>query len=164
MACGPSGAAGLSFDLVVRPWQLPVATQVAAAHPELTFVLDHLGKPPIASGQLNRWRQDLDAIAALPNVAAKLSGLTIEADWLGWSPSHITPILDHALAAFGPERLMFGSDWPLVQLTGGYAPWLDCYLAWSGALSPSEQASMDASTARGAYATAAPLSIREVSS
>lgn len=151
--------AGLTFDLVVRPEQLPLATRVVQDHPELTFVLDHLGKPPIASGSLEDWRRDLHSIAAFPNVVAKLSGLTIEADWLTWSANDVNRVLDDALAAFGPGRLIFGSDWPLIQLTGGYSSWLDCYLAWSATLSPHERAAMDAGTARDIYKIAAPHSL-----
>jgi L-fuconolactonase len=117
--------AGLPFDLVVRPDQLGVAAAVVAEHPRVAFVVDHLGKPPIASGALERWSSDLAKVAAHPQVFAKLSGLTIEADWRAWSVDDLRPVVDLALEVFGPDRLLFGSDWPLVELTGGPASWLD---------------------------------------
>jgi len=145
------GRRGLAFDLVVRAPQLGVAREVVLAHPGTRFVLDHLGKPPIASGELTAWEAGLRAIANAGNVVAKVSGLTIEADWASWSPASIRPVLDTALEAFGPERLMFGSDWPLVELPGGYSGWLDAYLDWSAGLSPSERLAMDSGTARRTY-------------
>ncbi|WP_030935176.1 amidohydrolase family protein [Streptomyces sp. NRRL S-646] len=105
--------AGLVYDLVVLPHQLPACTKAAAALPQLTFVLDHLGKPPIASGALKPWAADLHALAALPNTVAKLSGLVTEAAPDSWTVDDLGPYTDTALEAFGPARLMFGSDWPV---------------------------------------------------
>jgi L-fuconolactonase len=87
-------------------------------------VLDHLGKPPIAGGDLDTWQVNLAAIAASPNVVAKISGLTIEADWSSWTIDDIRPVLQHALEVFGTERLLFGTDWPLVALPGSAGGWL----------------------------------------
>ncbi|MFD7512915.1 amidohydrolase family protein, partial [Streptomyces sp. NPDC059853] len=106
-------AAGLVYDLVIRPHQLPAATRAAALRPELTFVLDHLGKPPIAAGEREPWARDLRRFAALPNTTAKLSGLVTEADWRHWTVADLRPYADTALEAFGPDRLMAGSDWPV---------------------------------------------------
>lgn len=119
------GAAHLPFDLVVAATQLPLVTEVVSAHPNVQFVLDHLAKPQLRTGDIAQWRADLAALAERPNVRAKLSGLAIEADWTGWTPDDLAPAIDHALEAFGPSRLMFGSDWPLVDLTGGITRWLD---------------------------------------
>ncbi|MFI7402470.1 amidohydrolase family protein [Streptomyces sp. NPDC049541] len=105
--------AGLVYDLVVLPHQLPACTRAAADLPQLTFVLDHLGKPPIASGVLKPWAADLRALAALPNTTAKLSGLVTEAAPGSWTVDDLRPYTDTALEAFGPTRLMFGSDWPV---------------------------------------------------
>ena len=105
--------AGLVYDLVVLPHQLPACTKAAAALPQLTFALDHLGKPPIASGALKPWATDLHALAALPNTVAKLSGLVTEAAPGSWTVDDLRPYTDTALEAFGPTRLMFGSDWPV---------------------------------------------------
>lgn len=145
------GRIGLSFDLVLHPWQLVIAHEVVRSHPETRFVLDHLGKPPIASGDLTDWERNLRLLSAAPNVVAKLSGLTIEASWDSWTPQQIDRVLDIALSAFGPRRLMFGSDWPLVELAGGYRSWLDVYLAWTNALSADEQRQIDALTASTTY-------------
>jgi L-fuconolactonase len=114
------GAAGLVFDLVVRADQLPAAARAAAALPDVRFVLDHLGKPPIRSGGFEPWRAAVADLAARPNVAAKLSGLVTEADWEDWKPQDLRPYVEQALELFGPDRLMFGSDWPVCRLAAGY--------------------------------------------
>lgn len=113
--------AGLVYDLVVLPHQLPACVEAAAALPGLTFVLDHLGKPPIASGLLEPWASHIRALAALPNTVCKLSGMVTEADWRTWSPADLRPYAETVLDAFGPDRLMFGSDWPVCTLAATYA-------------------------------------------
>ncbi|WP_309240366.1 amidohydrolase family protein [Actinomadura sp. J1-007] len=113
-------AAGLVYDLVVLPHQLPACAEAAAAHPELTFVLDHLGKPGIAAGELSPWTAGLRALAALPNTTAKLSGLVTEADWDAWTTADLRPYTEEALELYGPDRLMFGSDWPVCRLAASY--------------------------------------------
>ncbi|MFJ1796087.1 amidohydrolase family protein [Kitasatospora griseola] len=112
--------AGLAYDLVVKPHQLPSAALAAARLPGLTFVLDHLGKPPIADGALDPWAADLRRLAALPNTVGKLSGLVTEAAPGRWRPADLAPYADTALEAFGPQRLLFGSDWPVCTLEAGY--------------------------------------------
>ena len=118
-------ADGLVFDLVVHAPQLGSAARAAAAHPETTFVLDHLGNPPIASRDLDDWRRDLAAIAALPNVVAKLSGITLQTKWTDWSIDELREPVEFALDAFGPQRVLFGSDWPLVLLASDAPGWVD---------------------------------------
>ncbi|MEU7413522.1 amidohydrolase family protein [Streptomyces sp. NPDC042638] len=113
--------AGLVYDLVVLPHQLSACTEAARALPRLTFVLDHLGKPPIASGDREPWAADLRALAALPNTVAKLSGLVTEAGPAARTPAGLRPYVDTALDAFGPGRLMAGSDWPVCTLAMPYA-------------------------------------------
>ncbi|WP_309094329.1 amidohydrolase family protein [Streptomyces sp.] len=113
-------AAGLVYDLVVLPGRLPACVRAAAALPGLTFVLDHLGKPPVAAGALEPWASHLRALAALPNTVAKLSGLATEADPAGWTVEDLRPYAEVALEAFGPARLMYGSDWPVCTLAGTY--------------------------------------------
>ncbi|MGQ4386964.1 amidohydrolase family protein [Streptomyces sp. SAS_270] len=113
--------AGLVYDVVVKPHQLMAATEAAARLPDLTFVLDHLGKPPIASGALEPWAQEARSLAALPNTVCKLSGLVTEADWGSWTTQELRPYAETVLDAFGPERLMFGSDWPVCRLAASYA-------------------------------------------
>jgi L-fuconolactonase len=115
------GAAGLPFDLVVRADQLPAVARLAGDLPEVRFVLDHLGKPPIAGGALETWRGHLAAVATHPNVTAKLSGLVTEADRGAWTVGDLAPFVAAAVDAFGPDRVMFGSDWPVCLLAASYA-------------------------------------------
>ncbi|MFJ6771438.1 amidohydrolase family protein [Kitasatospora sp. NPDC091257] len=112
---------GLAYDLVVKPHQLPAAALAAARLTDLTFVLDHLGKPPISEGTLDPWAADLRRLAALPNTVCKLSGLVTEAAPGRWRTEDLAPYADTALDAFGPQRLLFGSDWPVCTLRADYA-------------------------------------------
>ncbi|WP_284745959.1 amidohydrolase family protein [Amycolatopsis sp. RTGN1] len=112
--------AGLAYDLLVLPHQLPAAIEAVRAVPGLTFVLDHLGKPPIATREVNPWAIHLKTLADEPNVAAKISGLVTEADLEHWTTEDLRPYVETALAAFGPDRLMLGSDWPVCLLAAGY--------------------------------------------
>ena len=112
---------GLTYDLLLYPHQLPAAVELVGRFPEQPFVLDHLAKPRIKAGELDPWRQDLKALASHGNVFCKLSGLVTEADWQGWKRADFTPYLEVALEAFSPERLMFGSDWPVCTLAAEYA-------------------------------------------
>jgi L-fuconolactonase len=118
-------AAGLAYDLLVLPHQLPAAIETVRAVPELTFVLDHLAKPPIASGELEPWAGLIRELAAEPNVTAKLSGLITEAVWDDWDAAALRPYVDVTLDAFGPRRLMFGSDWPVCLLAGSLPLWTE---------------------------------------
>jgi L-fuconolactonase len=114
-------AAGLTYDLLVFPHQLQAAIGLAQRIPGGRFVLDHAGKPPIADGVTQPWAGLLRWLAGLPNVAVKLSGLVTEADWPTWTVDDIRPYADEVLAAFGPARVMFGSDWPVCELAADYA-------------------------------------------
>lgn len=143
--------AGLVYDLVVLDRQLPVCVRAAAAHPGLTFVLDHLGKPPVASGARAPWEADLRALAALPNTVAKLSGLVTEADPATWTAADLRPYADAALDAFGPHRLMFGSDWPVCTLAAGYEQVLDTARQLTGHLSPEDSGQVFEATAVRVY-------------
>lgn len=118
-------AAGLTFDLLVRTRELPAAIAVARAMPNLRFVLDHLAGPPIASGDLALWGRALLTLAELPNVSAKLSGLVIQADWRTWCIDDLRHPIELAVDAFGPSRLMLGSDWPMCLLAGSYSDAID---------------------------------------
>ncbi|MDF2442648.1 MAG: L-fuconolactonase [Subtercola sp.] len=122
---GALGDAGLPFDLVVRADQLGIAEQAVAAHPRTRFVLDHLGNPPVSSGDLTAWRRDLAQLARHDTVVAKLSGLTLQTDWSNWSVDELREPVEVALDLFGPARLMFGSDWPLVTLASDAPSWVD---------------------------------------
>lgn len=110
----------LTYDLLIFPRQLPGALQLVSAHPDQPFVLDHIGKPPIAAKTLEPWRTRIRALAGCPNVSCKVSGLITEADWKRWQPADFRPYLDVVFDAFGPDRVMFGSDWPVALLAGTY--------------------------------------------
>ncbi|MDU0290286.1 amidohydrolase family protein [Saccharothrix longispora] len=112
--------AGLAYDLLTLVHQLPAAIETVRALPGATFVLDHLSKPPIAAGVREPWASHLRELAAEPNVACKLSGMVTEADRTGWTVADLRPYADAALDAFGPSRVMFGSDWPVCLLAGSY--------------------------------------------
>lgn len=132
-------AADRALDLLVTSSHMPAAIELVDAMPELRFVLDHLGKPPISGGRLESWATDLRRLAASPNVAAKLSGLVTEADWSSWSPDSLKPAVDLALEAFGAQRLMFGSDWPVASLAADYATVIDTAASLIEGLSTDEQ-------------------------
>ncbi len=115
-----AAARGLTYDLLVRARELPAAVETVRKQPELRFVLDHIAKPRIADGRDDPWTQRLPALAAQPNVTVKLSGMVTEADWATWSPADLRPFVGQVAGWFGPERLMFGSDWPVCLLAGSY--------------------------------------------
>jgi L-fuconolactonase len=143
--------AGLVYDLLVLPHQFPAAVEVAASLPQLAFVLDHLGKPPIVSGQLEPWSTSLRSLAALPNTYCKLSGLVTEADWKTWSTEDLHPYADTALDAFGPSRLMFGTDWPVCTLAATYGEVTDTAGELTDDLSAAERADVFEGTATRVY-------------
>ncbi|WP_405657072.1 amidohydrolase family protein [Streptomyces sp. NBC_00079] len=143
--------AGLVHDLVVLPHQLPACAEAAATLPQLAFVLDHLGKPPIASGALKPWAPDLHALAALPNTYAKLSGLITEAAPDSWSVDDLRPYTETALEAFGPHRLMFGSDWPVCTATATYGEVLSLTRELTRGLDAGERADVFDGTATRVY-------------
>lgn len=116
---------GLGYDILVYARQLRAAIDFAGALPDQRLVLDHLGKPDIRTGAFDGWRRDLDRLAALPNVYAKLSGLVTEADWRHWTVEDLHRYINAALDSFGPERLMIGSDWPVCTVAGEYRDVLD---------------------------------------
>lgn len=118
--------AGLVYELLVRTDQLPAAIKAAGQFPQLTFVLDHCAKPPVASGELQPWADRIRALAAHSNVVCKLSGLVTEDDWARQpDPVSLQPYVDVVLEAFGPRRLMFGSDWPVCLLAAEYGQVID---------------------------------------
>jgi predicted TIM-barrel fold metal-dependent hydrolase len=114
---------GLSFDLCIRHWQLPAVVELVRRCPDTVFILDHLGKPDIKQHLLDPWQSDLRALAELPNVACKISGMVTEADPLSWLPTDLAPYIDVVLASFGEERVLFGSDWPVALLASSYQRW-----------------------------------------
>jgi L-fuconolactonase len=142
--------AGLAYDLVVRPRQLAAAAYAAQAVPDLQFVLDHAGKPPIAAGDLEPWASAVRALADRPNTVCKLSGLVTEAK-RDAEPSAFQPFADIVLAAFGPDRLMFGSDWPVCLLARDYAGVVRLTETLTAGLSTSERTAVFSGTAARVY-------------
>ena len=118
--------AGLAYDLLVRTRELPAAHDAARGHPDLRFVIDHAAKPRIADGPRDtEWERAMAPMAALPNVRCKLSGLVTEAGWETWTQEQLEPYITRVLDWFGPERCMFGSDWPVCVLAASYSEVLD---------------------------------------
>ncbi|HJU07351.1 MAG TPA: amidohydrolase family protein [Rhodanobacteraceae bacterium] len=132
-------AHGLRFDALVKPRHLPHLLRFAQQHPDLQIVIDHAAKPDIANGVLEPWRAQMAEIAALPNVFCKLSGLLTEAGERG--ASGLRPYVDHLLQTFGPRRLLWGSDWPVLNLAGDYARWFRLADALTG-LNDAERAAV----------------------
>jgi L-fuconolactonase len=144
-------AHSIAFDLLVNEAHLPAAVRVVAALPETRFVLDHLGKPPLRSGDLTPWATQMRQLGRLPNVWAKVSGLVTEAPRGRRSAAHLQPVFDVALDAFGPERLMFGSDWPVCLLAASYAEVAATAQELAAALSEAERNNVFAGNAAEFY-------------
>jgi len=115
----------LAYDILIYPKHLPVAAEFVGRFPKHRFVLDHLAKPPIKSGEIEAWALGIRRLADFPNVWCKLSGLVTEAHWQRWTPQDIRPYLEVAFEAFGTERLMIGSDWPVCLVASSYGRTLD---------------------------------------
>ena len=143
-------AHGLTFDALVRPRHLRHLRVFAQRCPDLPVVIDHAAKPLIALGQLDPWREDLRAIAQLPNGFCKLSGLVTE-DQNDWQPPDLAPYCAHVLECFGPSRVMWGSDWPVVELRASYSRWLAVARELTAHLSRNESAAVFETTARRFY-------------
>jgi len=130
----------LKYDLLVFPRQLPAAVSLVSAFPEQPFVLDHIAKPPIKEGAMDPWRAQVQELATLPNVCCKVSGLITEAEWGRWQPSQFRPYLDAVCEAFGPDRVMFGSDWPVALLAGTYQQVFDLVRDYVAPMGPEIEA------------------------
>jgi L-fuconolactonase len=114
----------LSFDICIYHPQLGPTLEMARRCPEVSFVLDHIGKPGIKDGLIEPWKAEIGELAKLPNVACKLSGVTTEADHAAWTPAQLRPYIDWVCERFGIERILYGGDWPVSQLAGDYLQWL----------------------------------------
>jgi L-fuconolactonase len=141
---------GLVFDALVLPRHLPRLLQVVDRHPDLTFVLDHCGKPRLATGDIATWQRDVASLAERPNIVCKLSGLVTEAK-PDWQVADLRPAVDHVCACFSPQRMLWGSDWPVVDLAGGYAKWLAAAEILLAELSADEKAAVFGGTAARVY-------------
>jgi L-fuconolactonase len=141
----------LRYDIVIFPRHLPYAAELVARFSEQPFVLDHVAKPPIKSGQLSPWAENIRRLASYPNVCCKLSGLVTEADWHTWRPEQLRPYMEVVLDAFGPERLMFGSDWPVSTLAAPYERVLGVVLDFIAPLPAQQRSAILAGNAQWFY-------------
>ncbi|UCH27553.1 MAG: amidohydrolase family protein [Trueperaceae bacterium] len=130
---------GLTYDLLLKPPHIEPATRLVDRFPEQPFVVDHIAKPVIREGVMTPWEADIRALAQRPNVYCKLSGMVTECDWQRWTPEQIQPYLDVVLDAFGTDRVMIGSDWPVCTLAGEYVPVMRVVIDYVAALSTDEQ-------------------------
>lgn len=148
---GAVAEAGLTYDLLTYPHQLPAALRAVVDVPELTYVIDHLSKPPIASGEREPWETRIRALAARDNVVCKLSGMVTEADWTQWTVADLRPYADVVLDAFGPDRVLFGSDWPVCTLAASYARVLEAAQELTADLTAAGKDAVFGGTARRVY-------------
>ncbi|MDQ2840945.1 MAG: amidohydrolase family protein [Acidobacteriota bacterium] len=142
---------GLVYDILIFERHLPAAIEFVDRHPSQTFVLDHIAKPRIREGILSPWNENLRALAQRENVYCKISGMVTEAGYQTWTEDNLAPYFDAVLEAFGPKRLMFGSDWPVCLVATTYAQWFDLVRGRIAALSQDEQDSILGGTAARAY-------------
>lgn len=145
------GNAGLPYELLVRPRDLPAAIQVVHEHPEVRFIVDHIAKPPIKTGEMEPWASLLRQLAAEPNTWCKLSGILTVADHAAWRVSDLVPYVAAVVEMFGIERLMYGSDWPVCLLAAPYETTLDATVQALGSLSASDSAAIFGENALAVY-------------
>lgn len=142
---------GVPYDLLFYTKHLKHAATLGAELPELPMVIDHLSKPKIKDGVTSGWADDLKAAAAFPNIRCKLSGMVTEADWQNWKPADLKPYVETALEAFGPDRCMYGSDWPVCELAASYEQVHGALVEVLGSISESERQQIFGTTAQGFY-------------
>lgn len=128
------------YDILIFEKQLPAAIQLVDHHPGQVFVLDHIAKPRIAENILTPWKENISKLAERPNVYCKISGIVTEADFTRWTKEQLYPYMNTVMEAFGPDRLMFGSDWPVCLVACDYIEWLSLVKDWLGHLTVDEQA------------------------
>jgi predicted TIM-barrel fold metal-dependent hydrolase len=142
---------GLSFDLCIYHAQMPAAVELVRRCPDVSFVLDHIGKPSIREHVLDPWRAHLRELAALPNVICKVSGMVTEADHRNWTAEDLRPYVEHVLDSFGEDRVVFGGDWPVVTEASTYLRWVETLDALTSGLSPSAKRKLWSENARRFY-------------
>ncbi|RSM79511.1 amidohydrolase [Kibdelosporangium aridum] len=143
--------AGLLYELLVLPHQLEASIETVAAFQDHPFVLDHCAKPPIAGGAVEPWASSIRELAGFDNVTCKLSGLITEADWAKWTVDDLRPYAEVVLEAFGPSRVMFGSDWPVCLLAGSYADVVEAAKDLTSGLSQADRDQVFGATAARVY-------------
>ena len=148
---------GLRYDILIFERHLPQTIRFVDRHPSQVFVLDHIAKPKIKAGEIEPWRRNIAELAGRDNVYCKLSGMVTEADPRHWTPEQMRPYFDVVLESFGPDRLMFGSDWPVCLLGAEYARWGEVVREWTESLSSAEQDRIFGGTAIEAYGLEAPV-------
>jgi L-fuconolactonase len=142
---------GLAYDILIYERHLPQTLTFVDRHPGQVFILDHIAKPFIREGLISSWRDNIRELAMRENVYCKISGMATEANWKAWDIEELRPYFDVVLSAFAVKRLMFGSDWPVLTLAGGYRKWMTAFLSLITELSPDERACICRSTAMAAY-------------
>ena len=142
---------GLRYDLLIFERHLPQTIQFVDRHPNQIFILNHIAKPRIRQGVISPWKENLTELARRENVFCKLSGLVTEASWQSWTEADLDPYLQIAMAAFGPERVIFGSDWPVILLGSSYKRWVDVVQRSISHLSEYEQERIFGKTATEVY-------------
>jgi L-fuconolactonase len=142
---------GLSFDICIYHDQLPAVIELVRQCPGVTFILDHIAKPDIRNGAFEPWRSHMTALARLPNVVCKISGVATEADHTRWTVDDLAPYVWHAIAVFGEDRIMFGGDWPVALLATSYRRWVETLATLTADLSPEAQRKLWAENARRVY-------------
>ena len=147
--------AGLAYDLLLRPQHIGPSIRLVDEFPNQPFVIDHIAKPLIAEGSLQPWEREIREIARRRNVTCKLSGMVTEADHDSWKPDQMVQYMDVVLEAFGPDRLMIGSDWPVCTLAGEYEPVMRVVLDYIGKLSASEREAVAGETCARFYGVSA---------
>ena len=128
-----------SYDILIKPNHLPYAKELVAAFPDQRFVIDHLAKPDIKTGKMDGWKEDIQYIASYPNVSCKVSGFVTEADRIKWKPEDFIAYFDVVFNAFGAKRVMYGSDWPVCNVAGGYTGVLKVTESYFDRLTQNEQ-------------------------
>jgi L-fuconolactonase len=141
----------LAYDILIFERHLPQTIEFVDRHPNQVFIVDHLAKPRVRDGILSPWRENIQQLARRPHVYCKISGLVTEADHSRWSETQLAPYMDWILSSFGPERTLFGSDWPVCLLAVGYCQWAEIVARFVRRLSEPEQQQIWAGTAREAY-------------
>jgi len=145
------GELGITYDLLTKTPELAAAIKLVRACPDVQFVMDHISKPRIAKQEMEPWKTLMSELATFPNVLCKVSGLVTEANWNEWQVKDFKPYVDHVIEIFTPQRLMFGSDWPVANLGGTYVEVVELAEALTSEFSPNESESFWHKTAAAAY-------------